>query len=58
MSEVEVPFSSLQQIGFGQPVEWSATDISGLNLDARNNPMGGQKVYGAIELEIDWVRLY
>ena len=56
-TEIDVPFASLRQIGFGQSVEWSANDITGLNVDARNNPMG-EKVFGPFELEIDWIRLY
>ena len=51
-----MPFSSLRQIGFGTSVAWSADDLTGLNIDARNSPVGA--VFGEFELEIDWIRLY
>jgi imidazolonepropionase-like amidohydrolase len=56
-TELKIPFSSLRQIGFGQPVDWAAGDLTGLNVDARNSP-GGAALYGPFELELDWIRLY
>jgi hypothetical protein len=54
--EIEIPFASLKQIGFGKPVPWSAADVIGLNLEARNAPMA-PGTFGKFEIEIDWVRL-
>ncbi|MBI1851643.1 MAG: CIA30 family protein [Planctomycetes bacterium] len=56
-SEVEVPFASLKQIGFGKPVKWTATDVTGVTIDARNT-FGKPPVNGDFTLEIDWVRVY
>ncbi len=56
-AEVEVPFASLQQIGFGKPVTFTAKDLTGFNIDARNFFMG-QPTYGDFLLEIDWIRVY
>jgi len=56
-TEVEVPFASLRQIGFGAPVDWAANDFTGLAIDARNAPFGGG-VWGEFWLEIDWIELY
>ncbi len=57
-SEVRVPFDGLRQIGFGKPLEWSAADLTGLAIDARNVPMAGFGAFGPFSLEIDWIRLY
>ncbi len=54
--EIEIPFDSMKQIGFGKPVPWSAGDVVGLEIEARNPPMGGG-VFGPFEFEIDWVAL-
>ena len=56
-TEIEIPFSSLTQIGFGQPLDWASNDLTGLSIDARNSPMQ-TGTFGAFELEIDWIRLY
>ncbi|MCP3915975.1 MAG: hypothetical protein GY711_10505 [bacterium] len=48
----------MKQIGYGKSVDWSASDLSGINIDARNNPFGGQSVFGEFHLEIDWISLY
>jgi len=56
-SEIKIPFASLRQIGYGQPLDWAADDLTGLNIDARNAPVGAA-VYGPFELELDWIRLY
>ena len=56
-SEVTIPFASLRQVGFGKSVPWSPDDVTGINVDARNNPFGGS-AFGEFELEIDWIRLY
>ena len=56
-SEVRVPFADLRQIGFGKALEWSAADLTGLTVDARNVP-GLPPEFGPFDLEVDWVRLY
>lgn len=56
-SVVEIPFASLRQIGYGKPVNWEASDIAGIALDARNAPSGPPQ-FGKFELEVDWLRLY
>ena len=56
-AEVEVPFASLRQIGFGAPVDWAANDFTGLAIDARNPPMTGG-TWGDFWMEIDWIELY
>ncbi len=55
--EVRIPFASLKQIGFGKPLEWSAADLTGISLDARNAP-GPSGLHAPFDLEVDWVRLY
>jgi imidazolonepropionase-like amidohydrolase len=56
--EIEVPFSALRQGGFGRAIEWAADDLWGISLDARNNPFGGEVVYGLFEAEIDWITVF
>jgi hypothetical protein len=55
-SEVEIPFSSLRQIGFGRPVDWAANDFTGLTIDARNVTGSAEKL-GDFRVEIDWIRV-
>ena len=38
---VEIPFSSLKQVGFGAPIEWSAKQLSGLSLLWRSQTSQG-----------------
>ncbi|MCR9245840.1 MAG: CIA30 family protein [bacterium] len=53
---IDLPFESFRQIGFGKRLDWSATDIKGLQIEARNTPMGGTT--GPFVLEIDSVSIY
>lgn len=56
-TEVEIPFASLKQIGYGQPATWAAKDVTGLTIDARNT-FGKPATFGEFELQIDWIRAY
>ena len=56
-SEIEIPFATLKQIGFGKPATWTAKDITGLVVDARN-AFGQPATYGEFNLDIDWIRVY
>jgi hypothetical protein len=56
--EIDVPFASLRQGGFGRAIEWAADDLWGVSVDARNNPFTGEVVHGPFEVEVDWIRLY
>ncbi|MCK6445995.1 MAG: CIA30 family protein [Planctomycetes bacterium] len=51
--EVEIPFKTLQQVGFGEPVPWAPDDFTGLELDARA-PWGSNEV-GSFWFELDWI---
>ncbi len=53
---LRIPFTQFKQIGFGKTLEWSAKDIKGLQIEARNTPMGGAK--GPFTLDIGSVSLY
>ena len=57
-AQIEIPFDSLKQIGFGKSVSWSADDLLGLSIDARNNPFKGESVFGEFTLEVDSIALY
>jgi imidazolonepropionase-like amidohydrolase len=56
-SEVEIPFASINQIGYGAPATWTAKDIKGLTIDGRNM-YGKPATLGDFQLDIDWIRLY
>jgi hypothetical protein len=56
-TEVEVPFASLKQMGYGKPVAWTSGTITGVTIDARN-VVGKPAVYGDFFLEIDRIRVY
>ncbi len=56
-SDVHVPFATFRQIGYGKPVPWAADDLTGLTIDARNNPFG-KSTFGPFELEIDRIGVY
>ena len=56
-SEVEVPFATLKQIGYGAPATWTASDVKGVTIDARNL-FGKPATFGEFKLEIDWIRVY
>lgn len=53
---VRIPFDTFRQIGFGKPLDWSATDLKGLQVEARNSPLGGAT--GPFTIEIAHVSLY
>ncbi|XQF91412.1 hypothetical protein ACOBV8_20990 (plasmid) [Pseudoalteromonas espejiana] len=35
---LDIPFSTFKQFGFGSPVTWSATELTGVNLMWRKMP--------------------
>lgn len=54
---LDVPFSSLRQIGYGKAVAWTGKDITGVALEYRCPPMGEVKA-GKVELDLKSVRFY